>query len=239
MITHLALLSGGLASRLQPICRHIPKSLVDINGDHFIEHQFALLKEQGITDVVLCVGYLGKKIEEYVGDGNRFGINVKYSYDGEKLLGTAGAIKKALHLLPDAFFVMYGDSYPLIDFKAVSDQFELNDKLTMMTITENHDERYVNNVIFDNGVIVTYDKQKPSIEMRHIDYGLSIMRQSCFSSLGVDEFYDLADMQKDLSCKGQLSGYEADEGTHEIGSFWGIAEFTKYIRPSSLINLKT
>ena len=107
----VAILAGGLATRLQPLTDRIPKALVDVNGEPFIAHQLRLLRDSGIERAVLCAGYLGEMTREYVGDGARFGLRVEFSFDGPRLLGTAGAIARALPLLGEAFFVLYGDSY--------------------------------------------------------------------------------------------------------------------------------
>ena len=165
MINSLVLLSGGLATRLQPISHSVPKSLIEINGRPFIEYQLDLLKEQGIKNVVICVGYLGEQIEKIIGDGEKFDINIKYSYDGEKLLGTAGAIKKALPYLPETFFVMYGDSYLPINFKDVSDFFEAGNNEALMTVIKNDDKwdnkeykkkKYMSNNLNNNIIKLIY-----------------------------------------------------------------------------------
>lgn len=229
MIKNLVLLSGGLATRLQPISKTIPKALVDINGKPFIEHQLNLLKKQGITDVVICAGYLGEQIREFVGDGTRFDIKVTYSFDGEKLLGTAGAIKKALPLLPETFFILYGDSYLPIDFQAVSTFFEEKSKDALMTILENNNKWDTSNVVFKDGAIVKYDKIDKIPEMNFIDYGLGIMNKKCFNEVKENEPFDLAQLYKNLATEGNLLGYVVKERFYEIGSFDGIADFKNYI----------
>jgi NDP-sugar pyrophosphorylase family protein len=229
MITNLVLLAGGLATRLQPVSQTIPKSLIDIKGKPFIAYQLALLKEQGITDIVICAGYLGEQIEEFVGDGQDFGLNIKYSYDGEKLLGTAGAIKKAFPLLPETFFVMYGDSYLPIDFEQVSNFFESQNKQALMTIIENNNQWDKSNVIFSDGQIIKYDKKDAVSEMRFIDYGLGIMTKKCFNYVIDNEVFDLASIYQSLVKQGELAGYDVKERFYEIGSFSGIEEFKKYI----------
>ena len=229
MITSLVLLSGGLATRLRPISHKIPKSLIDINGKPFIEYQLNLLKEQGIIDVVICTGYLGEQIEKCVGDGRKFGLNVKYSYDGEKLLGTAGAIKKALHLLPDVFFVMYGDSYLPLNFKEVSDFFENYKRDALMTIFKNSDQWDKSNVIFEQDQITKYDKKDTTPQMKFIDYGLGIIQKKCFNNVKINEVIDLADIYKSLAENKKLLGFEVKERFYEIGSFDGIKEFNNYI----------
>src|SRR3989344_8694025 len=225
MITTLVLLSGGLATRLQPISLSLPKSLIDINGKPFIEYQLFLLKKQGITDVVICVSYLGVRIEEFVGDGKKFGIRIQYSYDGDKLLGTGGAIKKALPLLPETFFVMYGDSYLPIDFKKVSDFFQNNKSQALMTVMKNNNKWDKSNVIFKGGKIIKYDKINIVPEMKYIDYGLGLMHKKCFNNVKENEISDLARIYNKLAEEGKLLGFEIKDRFYEVGSFDGIEEF--------------
>src|SRR5580698_9728890 len=111
----LALLAGGLAKRMRPLTESVPKSLLEVDGEPFLAHQLRLLAEQGVKDIVVCCGHLGEQIESFAGDGSRFGCRVRYSYDGDALLGTGGALRRALPLLGESFFVMYGDSYLLAD----------------------------------------------------------------------------------------------------------------------------
>ena len=119
----VAILAGGLSTRLRPITENIPKALVDVAGKPFIARQLEYLRRQGITRVVLCLGHLGEQVEALVGDGAAFGLDVGYSWDGPRLLGTGGALKRALPLLGGQFFVFYGDSYLQIDFRAVERGF--------------------------------------------------------------------------------------------------------------------
>ena len=117
MTLPVAILAGGLATRLRPITEKIPKSLVDVAGEPFIVRQLDYLFRQRVRDVVLCIGYLGEMIEAVVGDGSRFGLRVSYSIDGPILLGTGGALRRAAPLLGEAFFVLYGDSYLPVDYR--------------------------------------------------------------------------------------------------------------------------
>ncbi len=125
--TPAALLAGGLATRLRPITQTIPKALVEVAGRPFIDHQLELLRRHGIRRVVLCLGHLGDRVRDHLGDGSRFGMDLQYSFDGEKLMGTGGAIVQAGKLLgespADSFWVMYGDSYMDIDYRAVLEFF--------------------------------------------------------------------------------------------------------------------
>ena len=119
MTLPVAILAGGLATRLGEITKTIPKALVEVAGEPFVVHQLALLRNAGVQRVVLCVAHLGEQIEAVLGDGRDYGIEVVYSNDGGELLGTGGALRHALPLLGDSFFVLYGDSYLICDYAAV------------------------------------------------------------------------------------------------------------------------
>ncbi len=200
------------------------------SADHFeICNTLKLLKEQGIKNIVICVGYLGEQIEDLIGDGDKFGLNIKYSYDGDKLLGTAGAIKKALPYLPDTFFIMYGDSYLPINFEEVSKLFTTSNKPALMTVIKNDNQWDKSNVIFSENKITKYDKVNIVPEMNFIDYGLGIVTKTCFNCVGDGEVYDLANIYRDLAEDNKLLGFETEQRFYEIGSFNGIEEFKKLI----------
>src|SRR5579864_6791465 len=133
----VAILAGGLATRLRPMTDKIPKALIEINGQPFIAHQLRLLAGRGIARVVLCLGYRGEMVRDYVRDGWNFGLQVNYSFDGPELRGTAGAIHQALPLLGESFFVLYGDSYLPCDYAAVEHSFTESGKPALMTVHRN------------------------------------------------------------------------------------------------------
>ena len=132
--------AGGSATRLRPVTEKIPKALIEINGEPFIAHQLRLLHSRGIRRAVLCVGHLGEMIRDFAGDGEAFGMQLQYSFDGPVLRGTAGAIHQALRLLGDSFFVLYGDSYLPCDYARVQEAFEGSGKAGLMTVYHNSDQ---------------------------------------------------------------------------------------------------
>lgn len=229
MIDTLVLLAGGLATRLRPISETIPKSLIDIEGKPFILYQLELLKAQGIKKVVVCTGYLGNQIEEVLNKEN-FGLEILFSYDGEKLLGTAGAIKKAENILPEEFFVMYGDSYLPINFSEVSDTFKKSGLPALMTVFKNEGKWDTSNVIYKNDTIKKYSKKERLPEMNFIDYGLGILNKKCLNEIKQGEESDLALIYENLANKEELAAFEVKNRFYEIGSFSGIEEFKDYIK---------
>jgi NDP-sugar pyrophosphorylase family protein len=219
----VAILAGGLATRLRPITEKIPKSLVPIAGRPFLAHQLEMLQARGIRRVILCVGYLGEMIQHEFGN-EAFGVKIDYSFDGEKLLGTGGAIKRALPRLGREFFVLYGDSYLPIQYAPIADAFYRAGKQGLMTGYRNEGTYDTSNVVFGNGEIAAYDKKLKPPEMRHIDYGLSIFKSSVFDPYPGDQALDLAEVMGRLVREKQLAGFEVRDRFYEIGSPAGLAE---------------
>src|ERR1035441_1999362 len=226
----VAILAGGLAKRLRPLTETIPKSLVEINGEPFLWHQLRLLREHGVSHVVLCLSYLGEQVRDSAGDGRDFGLHIDYSFDGSVLLGTAGALKRALPLLGESFLVLYGDSYLPIDLGAVETSFRASGKAGLMSVYSNEGQWDTSNVEFADGQIVAYDKKLRTERMRHIDYGLGAFRASAFDRVPADKPWDLAVLYQDLLQAGELAAFEAPHRFYEIGSFRGIEELSSYLR---------
>ena len=224
------ILAGGLATRLKSITNKIPKSMIKINNKPFLEYQIELLQRNGISEIILCVGYLGEQIEEYFGNGKKLGINIKYSYENEQLLGTGGAIRNTLDLLSNYFFVLYGDSYLNVNYKEIYNYFLKINYPALLVIYKNNNKWDRSNVIFKNGIVGIYDKNNYIPEMEFIDYGLSILSERVLNRIPKSVNYDLANLYKDLSIEKKLAGYEVLERFYEIGSKEGLKEFENYIK---------
>jgi len=224
----VAILAGGLATRLRPLTETIPKALIEIAGAPFVDHQLGLLRRNGYRDVVFCVGYLGAMLERHVGNGERFGLNVQYVEDGPTLLGTGGALRKAAPLLGEAFAVLYGDSYLPIDYARVEAGFRDCGRPALMTVFRNRDLYDRSNVVFRDGLVVLYDKDRRTPEMEYIDYGLSVIRRSVLE--GYPEQFDLASAFSVLAAAGKLAGFEVTQRFFEIGSPAGMIEAENYLR---------
>lgn len=228
----VALLAGGLATRLRPVTEKIPKALVELAGKPFIDHQLELLHRNGIRKVVFCLGYLGEMVEKHLGDGSRLGMQLRYAYDGEKLLGTGGAIKRAAHLLDDVFWVMYGDSYMDIDYPAVLRDFFARDVLGLMTVLRNNNQWDRSNVVFEGGKLIKYDKKNQTPDMRYIDYGVAVLRRSVLDRIPAGEPYDLAALYTQLVAEGRMAGYEVSNRFYEIGTPASLEEARRYLERS-------
>lgn len=220
---------GGYATRMGALTEKIPKALLDVDGQPFIARQLKLLASQGLCRAVLCVGHLGELIEAEVGDGARFGLKVEYSREGERLMGTAGAIVGALDKLGPAFFTLYGDSYLECDPAAVQAAFESSGKSGLMSVYRNDNRWGPSNVEYEAGQIKAYDKKRSTATMRHIDYGIGVFKRAVFERLPPGEPRDLQSVYQDLLASGDLAAFEAPKRFYEIGSPEGLEELRRYL----------
>jgi NDP-sugar pyrophosphorylase family protein len=226
----VAILAGGLATRLRPITAAIPKALVEIDGTPFAVLQADLLARQRMSRVIWLVGYRGEQVETTLGDGSRWSMHFEFLYDGPALLGTGGAIKRALPRLGPAFFVMYGDSYLECDFGAIAEAFRKSRCPALMTVFRNDGQFDTSNIEFADGLIVRYDKRTLTPAMHHIDYGLGVFTAQAFDPYPDEAPFDLAMVYQDVLARGQLAAFEVDRRFYEIGSPQGLAATEQHVR---------
>ncbi len=226
----MAILAGGLATRLGPLAGATPKVLLDILGKPFAQRQIELLSENGLKNLVFCLGRHGDQVERALGDGAQYGVQIRYAHDGDRLVGTGGAIIKALPKLGDAFFVLYGDAYLDTDYAKVEQAFLDSGTPALMTVFANLGRWDQSNVLFRDGRIVRYDKRSPTGEMQHIDYGLGVFKAVVFRRYEPGAPLDLADVYQDALTRGELAGFEATRRFYEIGSAVGLAETREYFQ---------
>lgn len=229
MMPPVAILAGGLSTRMRPITERVPKSLLQVAGKPFAIHQIDLLRRNGITDIVFCVGHLGNLIVDAIGDGARFGVHVTYSFDGPQLLGTGGALVGALRHLGERFFTLYGDAYLDCDYAAVAAYFNESGAPGLMTVFRNADQWDRSNVEFVGGRIVAYDKQHRTAKMQYIDYGLGMLKSTALQPYPPGRSLDLATVYQDLVARRQLAGFEVRNRFYEVGSPSGLEETHRYL----------
>ncbi len=224
----VCILAGGLGTRLGERVRDTPKPLLEVAGEPFLLHQLRLLAGHGAREVVLCVGYRGEQIESRVGD-ERFGIRIRYSFDGPELDGTLGAVRRALPLLGERFLVLYGDTYLRIDYAEAARSWRASGLPAMMSVLRNDGRWDASNVRFANGRVVVYDKYAPTPDMHWIDYGLGGLTIEAVSAVDEHEG-ELAELYSRLAARGRLFGYEASERFYEIGTPTGLREADAFLR---------
>jgi NDP-sugar pyrophosphorylase family protein len=225
----IVILCGGLATRLRNLTKNIPKSMIKIKNKPFLEYQIENIKRSSINNIILCVGHLSEQIESYFGNGEKFGVDIKYSYDGDKPLGPIGALKNAEPLLDDIFFIMYGDSYLKVDFKKVYSYFIDHNKLALMVVYKNFNKIDKSNLIVKNNIIVAYGDKKRTKDMIYIDYGTSILKKEILNIIPKNTFYTTGQLFSNLISKNELLAYEVKQRFYHIGNPDALEEFKNYI----------
>jgi NDP-sugar pyrophosphorylase family protein len=224
----VCILAGGLGARLGDRVRETPKPLIEVAGEPFLLHQLRLLAVHGAGEIVLCVGYLGELVERQIGS-ERFGMRIAYSYDEPGLDGTLGAVRRARALLGERFLVLYGDTYLRVDYAAVARTWAESGLPAVMTVLRNEGRWDTSNVVFEDGMVKHYDKQKPTSDMHWIDYGLGGLTAHAVA-LAPDGERDLSVLYRLLAERGELAGFPADERFYEIGSPTALAETEAFLR---------
>jgi N-acetyl-alpha-D-muramate 1-phosphate uridylyltransferase len=225
----IAILAGGFATRLGSLTKDFPKCLIEINGRPFIDWQMDLLVAAGYSEFVFCLSYKSEMVQEHLHDGKQWGVNVKYSLDGETQLGTGGAVKKALPLLGEEFALIYGDSYLPVEYSEIETAFKRSADLALMTIYRNGNEHDASNVEFTDGKLVNYEKGRLDPKMQYIDYGLTHFRAEAFRQTLNQQAFDLSEICHKLASEKKMSGFEVFNRFYEIGSVQGIQDISDYL----------
>jgi NDP-sugar pyrophosphorylase family protein len=232
----VAILAGGKATRMGELAAQAPKFLLEVAGKPFADHQLGWLAASGVDRVVLCVGHLGDRIREHVGDGARFGVEVQYVDDGPRLLGTGGALRRAFDegALAPEFAVLYGDSYLTVDLAEVYADFEARRPPALMCTYRNRGRWDASNARVEDGWVARYEKglaDPRAAGMEEIDYGLSVLdRDRVMPTIPPGEPVDLADVYERLAAEGKLAAHRVEDRFYEIGSPSGLAELDALLR---------
>jgi D-glycero-alpha-D-manno-heptose 1-phosphate guanylyltransferase len=232
----MVILCGGLATRLGSLAKTIPKSMIPIGKKPFLAYQIENIKHHGITDIVLCVGHLSEKIQQYFKNGEPYDVTLRYSYDGDQLLGPIGALKKAAPLLDTCFFTMYGDSYVTINYKQLYSYFLTQNKLALMTVYKNNDAIDSSNLVISDDHVVQYGGKKIP-QMTYIDYGVSLFKKQVLDAIPPDTFYSTADLFTQLVHQQQLLAYEIHHRFYHIGTPASLKEFKEYIKSQTTTSM--
>ena len=225
----MVIIAGGLATRLGKLSAQTPKSMLRFSGKPFLQYQIELLRSKGIKKFVLCVGHFSEQIKQYFGSGKDFGVQISYSDEGEKLLGTGGALKKAEDLLEDDFFIMWGDSYLLLDYKDIFKVYIKSEIQALMVVYKNFNERDKSNVVVKNNKVILYDKWSISKDKVYIDNGVSILNKKLLQCIPKDEVFALELIFKKLAQENNIAAYKAEQCFYEIGSVGGIKDFKDFV----------
>jgi NDP-sugar pyrophosphorylase family protein len=215
----VAILAGGLGHRLRGVTgEHLPKAMAPVLGRPFIDWKLEGLARSGVTEVVLLVGHGATRIRDHVRDGRRFGLAVDYVEDGPRLLGTGGAIRRALGSLPDTFWVTYGDTLLEVDLAAAEARLDRSECLALMTVLHNRDRWQPSNVVVGDELVLAYGKRPPPSGAEHIDYGLLAFRRDAWAGSPEDRAFDLDQVLDPLIAGRRVAAFEVSQRFHDIGT---------------------
>jgi NDP-sugar pyrophosphorylase family protein len=227
----LLILAGGLATRLKGLAKDTPKYLQPIDEKKvFADIHLRWAAHHGFKRVFLSVGHMGEKIEAYCGSGSKYGLELSYLFDGDKPLGTGGAVRGALKYSFDAVAITYGDtllSVPVAEFLAT---FESSGLDGAMSVYRNKVPGHTCNADLRAGNLVTYDKKSPAPDWAYIDYGFLALKRSAIDAASDPLPFDLAAPLSRLSRADQIQGFEVKERFWEIGSPEALEEFRTTFR---------
>ncbi len=227
----VVILAGGLATRMRPETDDTPKSLLLVAGRPFIDWQLDRLVASGTRSVVMCVGYLGDQIETHVRRSLERGMSVGYSYDGEQLGGTGGALRRALARLDAELVVTYGDSYLPFDYAApLADLRAHPEALATMSVYRNDGALGPSNVALDGDWVAKYEKGSGDAALNCIDYGAIALRRSVLEGIEDGAVWGLEALWSKLARKRQLRALVVPERFYEIGSLEGRRDLEQYLR---------
>lgn len=219
------ILAGGLATRMQPYTRTTPKAMLVVAGRPFIDWQLEKIASCGFSEVLLCIAHLGEVIRAHVGDGGKHGLCVEYADEGPTLLGTGGALRRALDLLRSEFLVTYGDSYLPFDYAAPLRQLQTHpDCDGVMAVYRNAGQWDASNVVTDGTWVLRYQKGVDDPAFDSIDYGATALRREVIAALPANEKVGLEVVQQRLAASQRLRAEVARERFFEIGSPAGLQE---------------
>ncbi len=228
------ILAGGLGTRMKPATDSVAKALTPVQGRPFADHQLTWLAGQGVRRVVYAIGHMGGQIRDFVGSGGRWGLEAAYSDEGDRPLGTGGAVRLAQDegVVDGGFLVLYCDSYLNVDVQAV---WEASDQggHPLMCVLRNDGRWDASNAIFENSLVTRFEKGRQDaqdIGMAYIDYGLSVLtRDAVEAHIPAGEPHDLADAFGRLAEAGELRGLEVTERFYEIGSPDGLRDLEAHL----------
>lgn len=229
----VAVLAGGLGTRMADIFGPVtPKALLRVAGRPFIDFKLASLAAEGVKRVVLLLGHGDRFIADHVGTGEQYGLQVTCRSDAPILLGTGGAVRRALDLLGEAFWVTYGDTYLRAPMAEIEATFHSRDIEAMMTVLRNRDRWDRSNVRIHKGLLVEHRKGLPPGSYDYIDYGLAILRREAVETFPAGSPFDLEKVFQLLIANGTMGAYVVSRRFYEIGTPEGYRQTNEFLRTS-------
>jgi len=225
------ILAGGLGTRFRPLTLKTPKPMILVMGKPYLEYQLKFLKSYDITNILLCVGYLGEKIKNHFGNGQSRNMSINYSFE-DKPLGTGGALKNAENYLEDCFYLIYGDSFLPVNYSLLEERILEVDKAILMVLYDNCvDTSVPNNVSLDRrGIVTKYKKETANSLLQYVDAGVLALKREVLDSIPSGRQVSLEqDILPEFIDRQECAGFVTRERFYDIGTQERLEHFESYL----------
>ncbi len=231
MIKQAVILCGGLGKRLMPLTKKLPKPMVKINNKPFLEYIINLLKDNGITEILILGGYKYEKITRYFEDGSKFGVNIKYSI-GPIELDTGERVYNAKKELKRYFFLLYSDNLLSVNFNKIYENFSKKNDITFLL-----KKKKSGNFLIHNNKIKKYSLKR-SKNNNFVELGFAIIKsKSLINFFKKNKKYSINDFY--LNCfKRKSFSYSVHEDIYcSIGDKIRFLQTKKFLTKKRIIFL--
>lgn len=230
MLLQAVILAGGLGTRLRPFTEHIPKPMVPVGGKPFLEHQILLLRNEGIEEILLLVGYLAQQIKDFFGDGSKYAVRISYSHE-EEPLGTGGALRLAQPKLQSNFLLLNGDTYLPINYRDMIDTFRRLRPWGLVVAYKN-DNFYSKSNLAVSSDMEVIDSDPQSARLTHINAGAVIFSNRILDIIPEGQAFSVEnELFPKLITRRTLRAYETHARYYDMGTHDGLQSLEGFFDP--------
>jgi NDP-sugar pyrophosphorylase family protein len=219
MTATTVVLAGGRGTRVEALTAGVtPKALLDVAGRPFVDRKLAELRDNGVSEVVVLAGHAGAALDEHLREHPVAGLDVTVIFDGERLLGTGGAVAAALEHLPDVFWVTYGDTLLEVAMAPIESSFLRADAAGLLVVVHNRDHVQTSNTSIEEGRVIAYSKGGAPGTHEYLDYGLLLLRRRAFDGFTAGDEFDLGDVLRALVERRSLLAHVVQASFYDVGT---------------------
>lgn len=230
------ILAGGLGTRLRPFTENNPKPMVPIQGIPFIEYLIKQVKRFGINDILILLGYMPEKIMDFLGDGEKFGVNITYDITPVEY-ETGNRLKKAKEKLSEEFLLLYCDNYCPINFEEAYKQYKDGNHLVQITAYSNQDGYTKGNLCINDDTVIKYDKRREQPNLMQVDIGYAFVNKQVLNLIPEENVNFEGAVYPKLVEEKQLGVFVTQHRYYSIGSWERIEATREFFRPKKVIFL--
>ncbi len=199
-------LAGGKGTRLKPLTDNTPKPMIEVKGKPILEYVIELLSKYNIKNLILSLGYRAEKIQEYFGDGEKYGINIEYVIE-KKPLGTGGPLRLARNLLVEEFLMFNGDNLTNINLNDMYSFHKKNKAYATIALSPVKDPKNFGVVEVEGNEIKRFVEKPAQPKSNLINSGTYILKPEVIDMIPKGFSLIEKDVFPHLSKKGKLFGY--------------------------------